>query len=373
MFISIISVFTWYFSIMSVKGQYQTDTPEKTPRTMLDNLVKTTLSASKSSGTNMKFGVGTGLPVPHFSGSDSHNESVQLETQVCKISPSVPKIPPFSGDDPPQKGDVSYVEWRFEVKCLEQDTDLNPSVVIQAIRRSLRGTARKMLIPLGEKALVVDIIAKLDALFGDISTSGMVMQDFYNSFQGANESVTAFGCRLESMLQIAIESGHLDQASKNETLKEKFWTSLNSDSLKAQTRYKFETIQSYDVLLREVRKVEKELSISNVNSLSHSQSVLPKGNTNKTVHHKPVISNPTPDLITQLEKKFDEKLDKLKNELETRVDRKFDLLLNKLNDVTELMVNNSSDSVNGVRGRGRGFSGTRNFHGRGRGNGERLN
>ena len=71
--------------------------------------------------------------------------------------------------------DVSYSEWRFEIKCLSTDPDITPNVLSQAIRRSLRGTARKMLIPLGENATVEDtcILSKLDALFGNISTTGV--------------------------------------------------------------------------------------------------------------------------------------------------------------------------------------------------------
>ena len=100
-----------------------------------------------------------------------------------KSLPPIPKVPQFSGDDPPQKGDVSYPEWQFEIRCLRNDPEVSSSQLVQAIPRSLRGTARKMLIPLGEKATVDDILTKLDALFADISTNGMSMQEFFNSFQ----------------------------------------------------------------------------------------------------------------------------------------------------------------------------------------------
>lgn len=39
-----------------------------------------------------------------------------------------------------------------------------------------RGTAKTMLIPLGEKATVIEILDKLNILFGEVSNNGMIMQ-----------------------------------------------------------------------------------------------------------------------------------------------------------------------------------------------------
>ena len=47
----------------------------------------------------------------------------------------VPKVPFFSGDDPMQKGEVTYYERRFEVKCLIPENP--PAIMVQTIRRSL--------------------------------------------------------------------------------------------------------------------------------------------------------------------------------------------------------------------------------------------
>ncbi|XP_033731308.1 uncharacterized protein LOC117320935 [Pecten maximus] len=145
----------------------------------------------------------------------------------------VPKIPPFSGED--LKGDVTFGEWRYEVRCLQHDPDISQNLLMQAIRRSLKGVARRMLRSLGETATVGDILEKLDTLFGDVSTNGMIMQEFFSCYQLKDESVTNFGCRLENMLQVAIEGGYLDRAAKGELLRHKFWTSLSSTELKSQT------------------------------------------------------------------------------------------------------------------------------------------
>lgn len=108
--------------------------------------------------------------MPNKTGIKDSNPGFNLgnntSTQVYEITNNVPRIPQFSGDEPPQKGDVSYKEWRFLVQCLVGDPDIKPNLLIQSIRRSLRGTAKNMLIPLGEKATVKQILSKLDVLFG---------------------------------------------------------------------------------------------------------------------------------------------------------------------------------------------------------------
>ncbi|XP_021347673.1 uncharacterized protein LOC110460701 [Mizuhopecten yessoensis] len=174
-----------------------------------------------------------------------------------------PKPPLFSGENPPLKGDVLYSDWRYEIRCLMSDQELSQSTVVQAIRRSLRGVARRTLVHLGEKATPQEILTKLDALFGDIATHGMIMQEFFNSKQKPDEPATNFGCRLEQVLQIAIENGSLPKSAKNDLLRHKFWTSLHSDKLKSQTRHKYDTLTDYDSLLREIRTVESELELAN--------------------------------------------------------------------------------------------------------------
>lgn len=108
--------------------------------------------------------------MPNKTGIKDSNPGFNLgnntSTQVYEITNNVPRILQFSGDEPPQKGDVSYKEWRFLVQCLVGDPDIKPNLLIQSIRRSLRGTAKNMLIPLGEKATVKQILSKLDVLFG---------------------------------------------------------------------------------------------------------------------------------------------------------------------------------------------------------------
>lgn len=344
------------------------------PRSLIGNLLKASCPSGTSTPRSGAIHKGSTYTSNVNLQSDSAhkpnemNEYViegQNDSHIFSKMPSVPKIPQFSGDDPPQKGDVTYAEWRFEIKCLEGDPDISSNLLLQSIRRSLRGTARKMLISLGEKASLVDILTKLDSLFGEVSTNGMILQEFFNAYQMPNEGVTAFGCRLESMIQSAVECGYLDRDCKNGYLKEKFWTCLRSDGLKAQTRHKFETIERYEDLLKEVRKVERELNISNyppqvkipINATTHPTKKSP---------HQAAINF---DKFNELELKFEKKLEQLEKRLDDKIDQKFDLILQKL-DQRNPPINNQQPNFNnnsrggGCRGR---FSGSTSS-GRGRGN-----
>lgn len=239
-------------------------------------------------------------------------------THVYEVSHlQIPRIPQFSGDDPPQKGDVTYREWKYEVQCLFNDPQIKETSIVQSIRRSLRGTAKQMLIPLGERATVEDILTKLDILFGEVSDNGMIMQEFFNAFQLPSECATSFGCRLESMIQSAIDGGYLDKSAKNDLLRHKFWTSLSSEKLKSQTRHKYDSIRNYDKLLLEIRRVEKEISINRVTADKVSKT--------QKLHQHGIAA-----VDTDAEERINKKIQTLQTELEGKIEDKFNQILRKL-------------------------------------------
>ena len=267
-----------------------------------------------------KFKTFSGFPPQSNVGSYKPNQESNTSHFYEVTHAQVPRIPQFSGDDPPQKGDVTYREWRYEVQCLMNDPEIKETTIIQSIRRSLRGTAKTMLIPLGEKARVREILDKLNILFGEVSNNGMIMQEFFNAYQFPGECATSFGCRLESMLQNAIESGYLNKSSKNDLLRHKFWTSLSSERLKSQTRHKYDTLTNYDHLLLEIRRVEKEISI-NKNPDKVSKSTESRGQ--RLHQHGISVEN-------DVEERINTRIQNLQSELEGKIDEKFNQILKRL-------------------------------------------
>ena len=151
----------------------------------------------------------------------------------------------FCGSEEPQKGETSYEVWNFEVKCLQKSNYLPDHLLLPAIRNSLKGTARSMLVPLGESAYVKDILLKLDGFYGKVSTNETLIQSFYCDFQKDTESIVAFGSRIEQTLSRAVRYGHIDLVAKDAMLRSKIWTGLKSQTLKNSTRHFYDSIKDF--------------------------------------------------------------------------------------------------------------------------------
>ena len=85
---------------------------------------------------------------------------------------------------------------------------------------------------------------------------------FYSDYQKDNESLVAYGSRLEQTLSKAIRYGHIELAAKDAILRSKFWTGLKSQELRNSTRHLYDSVKDFQLLLKEIRKVEKEFENS---------------------------------------------------------------------------------------------------------------
>ena len=157
---------------------------------------------------------------------------------------------------------ASYEQWKYEVDCLMQDGSYNESQLGQAIRKSLRSQAKRVVMPLGAAATVSEIKKKLESVFGSVATRESIMREFYTATQQQEESVPAWGLRLEEILQRAMEKGHVRSEDRNDLLKDTFWRGLRSEKLKNATRVNFVSISNFERLRREVREEENQIAVS---------------------------------------------------------------------------------------------------------------
>jgi len=81
--------------------------------------------------------------------------------------------------------------------------------------------------------------------------------------QRPDEQVTDYGCRLETALDQVFEGSAFPQGNPSELLCERLWSGLRSESLRTNTRHKLDSADDYETFLRDVRQMEKELSLSN--------------------------------------------------------------------------------------------------------------
>lgn len=170
-----------------------------------------------------------------------------------------PRFTNFSGEE---KSDTSFEVWKNDVKCAIQDGSASTSMILQAIRSSLKGKARSLLLTLPMDATPDEILQKLDGIYGNIYPSEKLLEQFYEAKQQEGESVADYGMRLENLLQTCIERKTINSASRNEMLRTKLWSGLSDISLRNASRYKYDTIDDFETLRRELRTIELDIKTS---------------------------------------------------------------------------------------------------------------
>ena len=223
------------------------------------------------------------------------------------ISFSHPKIPVFTGEE---KSEISFEVWKFEVKCILKEKNYSMPVILQAIRNSLKGKARGLLLSLSEEATPDDIIEKLEGVYGNVYDCETIMQNFYMQRQELHQTVAEYGIKLETILQSAVEKGHISPDARNDMLRTKFWSGLRDTELKNASRYKYDTTENFDTLRKEIRAIELEIS----NSKSRP-SETPTSNT-KVRHNPLTTSTTTSDSVLDNILKKIEKMDQKMNTFE---------------------------------------------------------
>lgn len=179
-----------------------------------------------------------------------------VETKTTVVAaPHHPRISLFYGDN--IKGEASYAQWVYEVKCLLREKVHKPEAITQAIRNSLRGEASNLLRRLGYGASVPEILDKFESVYGEVDSKEHLLAKFYSSKQEEHEDVTKWSCRLEDILSSAVERKLVDPEKVNEMLKNMFYQGLKP-SLKDICTYKFEQIADFDKLRVAIRKIEQD-------------------------------------------------------------------------------------------------------------------
>ena len=181
------------------------------------------------------------------------------ESRSMKV---VPRLPVFTGEEK----DVPFEQWEFEVLCLIKEEWREEEVKL-LIRRSLKGQASRTLMNLGTEATVTQILNKFRSVFGPVLSTSSVMAQFYSLRQSDTEDVGSFSARLENCAHQALQLGRVKQTELDSLLKEAFSSGVRK-SLKVATGYLFEIKSfTYDQLVLEVKRREKELSPVNTASV----------------------------------------------------------------------------------------------------------
>ena len=204
-------------------------------------------------------------------GTDSQNSASGHSENVKSVF--IPKISTFSGDG--SKQDTSYDLWKYQVECLLKDK-YSESVVAQSVRRSLRGEAGKVAMRLGSEANIKQILEKMESVFGTVERGESIMEEFYSATQKKSEDTMEWSCRLEEIYNKAVVKGVAKREEANEKLKSRFWNGLHQ-WLRDITGYKYDKIEEFDELRKEIRLVEKE----HEKKATHSMAITSDKDTDK--------------------------------------------------------------------------------------------
>jgi hypothetical protein len=167
---------------------------------------------------------------------------------MFKLGP--PKIPHFNGKD--------FEQWEMEIFCLLRTQMYPDYAIVQAIRHSLIGDTRQVLLTIKPTASAKEILEKIREIYGDIKTGDKAVQNFYSATQKEGESCSAWGIRVETLFQKAVEKGEISESKRESKLKERFWRGLYSEKLKNATRVSYESTDTFEKLRRKARLEEEE-------------------------------------------------------------------------------------------------------------------
>ena len=197
---------------------------------------------------------------------DKSEEKVETKTKMeqdvaavaaVARSMSTPlRLPTFSGEDG-AKGEASFDIWKYEVECLLKEEQHSEDAIRQAIRKSVKGEAARIVKRQGTEAGTEELLDKLDAVFGTVGAGQAILAEFYAAKQAAGESVASWSCRLENLMDKALELHAVNPLETDEMLRSVFWLGLQPNFREA-SRHKYETIKDFNRLRREVRMIEHE-------------------------------------------------------------------------------------------------------------------
>ncbi|XP_053385864.1 trichohyalin-like [Mercenaria mercenaria] len=212
-----------------------------------------------------------------------------------------PYLPAFEGKN--------YEDWKMEVSCLIKSKMYQEKVLAQAIRNSLKGQTRKILLSMNPTASTSELMEKLEEVYGSLKESDTLLQDFFSAWQNPTESSSDWGIRIENLFQRVVEKGDVDELNRNDMLKRKFWKGLQSEKLKEALRVSFESKDTFEMLRKKARREEEEIETrkkkDNTTVPEYTEGV-------KSTIQQPVRTN------TETDAKLDKLLDRMK-ELEDQM------------------------------------------------------
>ena len=183
-------------------------------------------------------------------------EQIQLKAEggaTANQHPGFHRLSIFNGS---HKGETTYELWRFEIQCLVMEKVYRHDQILQAMRRSAKGEAANIMMRLGTSSSIDDIIQKMNSIYDTIDSSLRILGRFYSAEPEASESVSDLGCRLEQLLNRAVNRAEVMEHQVEDMLRYAFWEGIRLD-LKDVSWCIYDKHMSFDELRSEPRAIEQ--------------------------------------------------------------------------------------------------------------------
>ncbi|CAG2214235.1 unnamed protein product [Mytilus edulis] len=182
-------------------------------------------------------------------------EEKPIQEKSTTVFSQPPKVRCFSGGD--NKGDLQYDIWRYDVRMMLMDPSYSKQQKEFAIRRSLTGSAARLVMHQGMEKPIDQIMEVLDSVYGTIDNKEQLLAEFYSARQREDEDVTTWSNRLQDILGKGLGTGIVSHKEMNSMLHAMLWTGLRQE-LKDISGYKYDTIKDFNQLRVALRQLEKD-------------------------------------------------------------------------------------------------------------------
>lgn len=131
-------------------------------------------------------------------------EDSKTDTQSTTIHANQPRLSIFYGENA-TTSEVDYEQWRYEMRILLLEETYKEDMIMQAIWRSVRGEASRILMRLGRNVDIETILKKFESVYDTVDTKEELLVKLYCTKQGESQDITAWPCRLEDLLSRVVE------------------------------------------------------------------------------------------------------------------------------------------------------------------------
>ena len=80
------------------------------------------------------------------------------------------------------------------MECIRKEQEHSDVTITQAVMKSFRGQAKRIILPPGTFANIASIMERLEHVFGNVASGQAILKEFYVVTQRENETITSWGC-----------------------------------------------------------------------------------------------------------------------------------------------------------------------------------